>query len=464
MEKYLYTYKKKKIKINTVLVFPNSYFIGMSNLGYQAVFHLLNSNPRINCERAFLEKGTPKIKTLESGREISLFDVILVSISYETDLLNLIKVLQMSGIEIHNDRRNSPLIIIGGIATTIIPYYLKTIADIIVSGDADLLLPILFKVILDYYPGKPKFEILDKLSDIPGIYPYNIINSDTLCYQRPEPDSRKPVHSVILTDKTEFSNRGLIEVSKSCLFNCSFCLVTNAYGRYYPLPSDEILTAAQRFIPFTNKIGLVAATLTNHPDFKMIIKELNKMKFQVSFSAFRIEGLDDELLELIVNNENKTLVIAPEAATTELKNEINKIIPNELILSTISRACGLGIKRLKLYFIIGLPGEKQADIDEIIRLIEDIRKISLQNVKGFGYIPEIIIDINPLVPKPLTLFQGYPMEDIQILRKKIIYLKNKLRGLGRTFVYGESPKEALLQYQIANHTIEIDKLIDQFEL
>ncbi len=458
MEKFLYNYTKTKIRINTVLVFPNSYYLGMSSLGFQSVFHCLQSNPQVHCERAFFNSSTSKIKTIESGRELNQFDIIFFSISFENDLINIIEILRRSGIEIRNKSRSFPFIVIGGIATTIIPYYLKGIADIVVSGDAGLTIPPLIDEFLKN-PEYSKESILAGISGKEGIYPYSSINSDKLCYQKSSPENEEPVHSVILTKNTEFSNRGLIEISSSCQYRCSFCLVSSVYGDYHPLPMGKIIQTAEKYIGFTKKLGLIAATLSNHPDFKNIIIELNKIGFQISFSAFRIEGLDDELLHLIIENENKTLVIAPETASEKLKKNLNKVIPNEIVLSTVKRACQFGIKRLKLYFIIGIPGEEEDDLDADIRLIGDIREITQETAADWGYIPEIIVDINPLVPKPFTLFEGQPMENIKTLRKKIIYLKNKLRKMGRTFVYGESPRSSLLQYQISNHLLSLEEIL-----
>jgi radical SAM superfamily enzyme YgiQ (UPF0313 family) len=456
MEQFLNTYQKEKIRLNAVIVFPNSYSIGMSNLGFQWVYHLLQLHPQVHCERAFADEKAIKVKTVESGREIGQFDVIFFSISFETDLLNVIRVLKSSQVEWDNRKRNSPFLIVGGIATTILPFYLKQIADVVVSGDADATIPILLEELLK---RSSREGFLESLENKPGIYPYFALPSDTIPYYNRRENSLEPAHSVIITEKTEFSGRALIEVSKSCLFPCSFCLVTNAYGEYYPFPLSKILSIAEKYIGITNKLGLVAATLTNHPQFKEMIVQLNQMGFQLSFSAFRIEGLDEELLKLIIDNENKTLVIAPETASFALKKTICKMIPNEKIFSIVKTAVRLGIKRLKLYFIIGLPGEVQADLDEMIVFLKEIRSISLSFSKDFGYVPEMIVDINPLVPKPLTAFEGLPIEDIKSLKKKIAYLKNNLRGFGRTFVYGESPKNALLQYNIANHIYSLEELM-----
>ena len=450
-ERFLFTYKKDKTKKKAAVIFPNSYSIGMSNLGFQWIFHLLSSNSEIHCERAFLDDEG---KTIESGRRLNAFDILFFTISFEADLVNLIQLLEASRIEVDRLKRNGPLVVIGGVATSILPAYLKQIADVVVSGEAALTMPPLIEALLN---STDKTGFLELLKEKEGIYLPEDIQSNTLCYSASKEKS-SPVYSVVLSDSTEFADRGLIEVSRSCLYRCAFCLVTNVYGEYMFYSEEEILKTAERYVGLTDKIGLVAATLTNHPDFKSIVRRLNTMGFQVSFSAFRIEGLDLEMMELIISNENKTMVIAPETASDKLKRVVQKLIPNERIISAVRDACRIGIKRLKLYFIIGLPGEEEEDLDAIVQLVTDIRNVSKEFGQTHGYLPEIIVDINPLVPKPLTPFEGVKMAPVKDLKKRLIYLKNKLRVLGRTFVTGESPNSACQQYLIANHLISLEEI------
>jgi len=456
MEHFIYRYKKDKILLQTVFIYPNTYFIGMSSLGFQFAYHKINENPEILCERAFLDsRRENNFVTIESNRNITEFPILFFSISYEPDLLNMIYILKTSGIELLKEKRKKHIIIVGGIAVPLLKNYLKFIADVIVCSPAEYAFKKIIPMLLEC---KDKDIILDKLQNIHGIYVSEKIKNDELKYYQPE-GSCEIAHSAIISEDTEFSSRALIEISKGCLFRCRFCLVSNMYGRYIAHPKSEILKIAEKYKGKTNRIGLIAATLSNHPNFKEIIKELNKMNFILSFSAFRIEGLDNELLELILKNENKTLVIAPETGSERLKRLINKNISESTIINITERAFRLGLKRLKLYFMVGFPGEDVSDLDAIIKLVRKLREISLEHSKNLHYIPEFIIDINPLVPKPFTEFQGYPFEEIKILKEKIIYLKKNLRKLGRTFVYGESPKSAFLQYRLSHGLIDFEEVL-----
>ncbi len=451
-EIFLYKYPKEKILWNAVLIYPNLYKIGMSSLGYQWVYHILQSTPWIHCERAFFSPG--KIKTIETEREISEFEILFFSISFE--IINLISILKNSGIEIFREKRDRPIICIGGIATTFISFYLKRVADVIFSGDAEAtLFPFLEVLKREKSKDKILFAIKDK--KIPGVYLSEDINETFLpCITGV---NEIPPHSNIISSKSEFKNTALISVSNGCLYNCNFCFISKVYKNYNYFEKEKIILIAKKFFGITDRIGLVGATLTNHPEFENIIEELNSLGFKISFSAFRIEGLSEPLLKKIIENENRTLVIAPETSSMKLKKLINKITSDELIIEKVKTACNLGIKRIKLYFIIGLPEEDEKDIIQMIELIRKIRDVSKEYSKKFHYIPEIIVEINPFVPKPFTPLFNYEIEDINSLKKKIILIKNSIRNLGRIFIYGESPKSALFQYKLAKNKLNFEELL-----
>ncbi|MGC8765402.1 MAG: B12-binding domain-containing radical SAM protein [Brevinematia bacterium] len=454
-EIFLYKYKKEKILWNAVLIYPNSYRTGMSSLGYLWVYHILQSIPWINCERAFFSPG--RIKTIETERDIREFEIVFFSISFENDLINLISILKKAGIELFKEKRISPIICVGGIATTFISNYLKNIADVIFSGDAEATLPPFLEILKQTKDYDHLFsEIRNKKTD--GIFLSEEINETLIPYISKKQEV--PPHSSIITHNAEFNDSALISISSGCLYKCNFCLISRVYKEYKYFEAEKIIRTAEKYAGITNRIGLVAATLTNHPDFEKIIDEINRLGFYISFSSFRIEGLSEALLKKIIENENRTLVIAPETSSLGLKKFINKIIPDDLIIERVKTACNLGIKRIKLYFIVGLPGEKDEDIDGIIDLIRKIREVSKEYSKKFHYIPEIIVEINPFVPKPFTPLFDYEMEDINNLKKKIILIKNSVRGYGRTFIYGESPKSAYLQYVLSKNKLDFKELIE----
>lgn len=457
-EEFLFSYPKARFERSVCLIYPNSYRIGMSALSFHAVYHHLQQNPLLQVERAFWQTEENRLFAPDSKAGLSTKDALFFTLSFEPDLLNLIRILNAAKIPVlREDRRIEPLIIVGGVATALLSKYLFQVADIVVFGSADLTLPPIETVLLE---SKSRAEILKRLHGKPGIYVSEKTANEKI-ENFPCSPSLQPAQSVILTDETEFGKTGLIEISRSCKFNCAFCLVGRVYGKYDFIPKEKIFELAEIYKGKTDRIGLVAATLTNHPEFTDVIKGLNRRGFSVSFSSLRAETLSPDDLKLILENGAKTLTLAPETASERLKSTIQKKISNERFYETIRTAASLGLKRLKLYFLIGLPGETEKDIEEMIEFVRKVREMSSEFVKNFGYIPEMIIDVNPFVPKPFTPLQNAEFESIKTLKKKMLVLKKGVRNLGRVFVYGESPKSAKLQFDICKENWDMKSFIEK---
>jgi radical SAM superfamily enzyme YgiQ (UPF0313 family) len=452
MESYIYNYPKTRTNYSCAVLFPNRYSLAMSNLGFHTLYHSLQVHQEILCERFFYNGKTPE--SYENNRPLHAFDVVMISISFEMDVINIVDMLRRS--DLLERIEDDPIIMIGGIGASLLSGTLKHFSDILVTTRAEWFIKQFHETI---QKTRKKSEVIHQLNLLDGIYDSSTITQKKLNWTNTPLMLDKPAHSVIISDEAEFANRALIEISQSCRYQCSFCLVSNFYGNYESFDSQIIIETAKLYSGITNKIGLVAATLTNHPEFSEIIESLNQLDFQLSFSAFRIEALSDDLLKTVIENENRTLVVAPETASQKMKSVINKTISNDLIINKIKIACEIGIKRLKLYFLIGLPDETMEDIQENIQLISEIRKVSHEYGKKHGYIPEIIVDINPLVPKPWTILANAPFEPTKTLKKKILAIKKGVRNLGRVFVYGESPRNAKQQYELSHQLLSPDDII-----
>lgn len=453
MESFLYRYAKSRPRYYCAVLYPNRYEIGMSNLGFQTLYHQAQLNEDWMCERFFDDGG--EVVSYETARPLNHFHVILVSVSFEPDVVHLAQMFKRAGLGLRKDRQeNWPLVIIGGIGVSLMARTLSFFVDVLVTLRAEIFMPYLRHALSE---ARNKLEALDLLKECDGVTLSKSLTEDRLPWKKADFDGQ-PSHTVILSDKAEFANRGLIELSESCRYNCAFCLVSNVYGDYTARDTEAIFETAERYRGLTRRLGLVAATLTNHPHFRQIIETLNQRDFELSFSAFRIEALDDDLLEKVVLNENRTLVVAPETASLRMKRLIHKNISNEVFLKKIAKACEIGIKRIKMYFIVGFPGETEEDIRENIALVTEVRRVSQLQSKKYGYIPEIIVDINPLVPKPFTDLADVPMESVKVLKNKILMMKKGVRNLGRVFVYGESPRRAHLQFRLTRQEIVPEEL------
>ncbi|MBI5417135.1 radical SAM protein [Candidatus Poribacteria bacterium] len=435
---------------SAVIVYPNTYFIGMSNIGFQHIYALINSHPEFYADRAFLTKES-QLLTLESEKPLKYFEIIFFSISYEMDYLNLVKILIQAGIppECKDREHGYPLIVIGGACTFFNPEPIADFADFFVIGEAEnALQEVLDKYVSAEYENKNAY--LHAIVNIPGIYipqfyhfnfnqegkiknithedfaPAKVIRQHVKCL------SLYPAYSHIISPDTEFKNMLLCEISRGCAMQCKFCMVKSVYGNLRHQDKNIILKIAKKYRTYTDKIGLVAPTVTTYPDLIELCDNLLLMDYKISFSSLRMEHLNSEIIDILIKSGQKTITIAPEAGSDKLRKYIGKNITLEIILKTVGMIAKSKILNLKIYLMIGLPEETMEDIDAMKDLVENIRDCYIENSSAKGEIGKLIISINPFIPKPFTQFQHCLLEDIIKLKEKYKYLQKKIRPLANT--------------------------------
>ena len=435
-------------ELSVALVYPNSYHVGMSNLGFLWVYRAINSHPSFRCHRAFLEgKGRPL--TIEQGRPLSSYDVIAFSISFETDFLNAIEILERSGIPPSRKERTQrhPLVTAGGVGVFLNPLPMSTVMDAIFIGESEELLP-RFLDIFEQEIGQNRVELLETLSHAGGIFVPAVSGSiPSREYVKTLVD---PAYSVIVTPDTEFKNRTLIETGRGCVYGCKFCAARSAYHPARFFPKENILEMARKNSAFTKKVGLVSTAVDNHPDIEQICVKLRQENFRISVSSLRADVSPDIVLESLAASGQKTFTIAPETGSDRLRRSIGKRVENHHILACIERAKKAGLRFCKLYFMIGLPGEKQSDIDAVVELTAKAKQI----------LP-VRLSINPFVPKPYTQFEKCAMQLSAILKEDIYYLRNMLNSLGGVKVKFGSVRMAMLDALLSRGDSEVGQaLID----
>ncbi len=445
-------------KINICLVYPNTYHVGMSNLGFQGIYGLLNKRDDVVCERAFLpderdieeyiRTETP-IFSFESKRPLNKFDIVAFSISFENDYPNILKILDISKIPFSAPERNEyhPLLIAGGVCCFFNPEPIAPIFDMIFTGEAEESL----NEFLDIYTkAKDKFEVKKEAIHIEGIYVpefYKIdYNNDGTIAERiplnnaPEKIKRRylkdlslsPVTTAIITTEAEFSNMYLIEAMRGCPWNCRFCLVGHIYSPIRKKDLKAIKTEIDRAKEITPKIGLIGPSLTDYPHI-MDVLCIEGVDF--SITSLRASAKSAELVELLKGH--KSVSIAPEAGTERMRKAVNKKITEKDILDTSELVLNAGIENLRLYFMIGLPAETYEDIEGIVELVKKVRKISNRG--------NIILSISTFVPKPFTPFQWHPMESLDSVKGKLKFIKKALRDEKGIKVFHDVPKYAHMQ-------------------
>jgi radical SAM superfamily enzyme YgiQ (UPF0313 family) len=451
-------YKDPGGKITIALVYPNTYHVGMSNLGFQGIYGLLNSMKDVVCERAFMPDGKDleeyrrtetELFSMESKRPLNRFNIVAFSVSFENDYPNIVRILQLSKIPLMSSLRSErhPITIMGGACAFFNPEPVADFFDVCFVGEADEMLEEFLTI---YKSTADRVDLIRKALSVEGVY---VPGSYSISYD-PEGKiserkasegtpykvkrrylkdlSRTDIKTSIITSETEFSDMYLIEAMRGCPWNCRFCVA----GKIYSPPriknlsdiSGDIHSALSR----TKRIGLIGPSLTDYPYVKNVL-QIPGVDFSVT--SLRAGKKSAELVPLM--RGHKSISIAPEAGTERLRKVINKKISEEDILSTSELMFAEGIETLRLYFMVGLPTEAREDISGIIDLVRKIRDIT---PKG-----SITLSISTFVPKPFTPFQWHPMENIGEVKERLKMIKKALIPVKGIRVFHDVPKYAYMQ-------------------
>lgn len=414
-------------KLPVALVYPNSYYIGMSNLGIHALYRFINDRPDSVCERVFIdpdESGPPT--AMESRRPLTDFSVVAFSISYELDYFNVVRALNEGGIPLHAAERDAtdPLVIAGGPCLTANPLPLSPFLDAVCIGEAEAVLPAMLPVLREG-ASEDRQTLLKALSKVPGVYVPQYPTKQVTRQWLADLDSF-PVHSTVITRDTELGDMYLIEVQRGCHRGCRFCLVASAFHPMRCRSVESIVQQATEGLKHRQRLGLVGPAVTDHPQIEEVVSRLRGMGAQISVSSLRIKPLPSMVLGEVVKGGTHTVALAPEAGSQRLRNHIRKGITEADILEAVGKVAAQGVRQLKLYFMIGLPTETDADIEEMAGLVTACKAV-LDRRPGGG---RLIITIAPFVPKAGTPFQRHGMAPLDVLQHRLALLKAKLPRQG----------------------------------
>ena len=461
-------------KLRVALVFPNTYFVGMSNLGFQTVYTLFNAEDDIVCERAFLPpktelaaqlaSGAP-LMTLESQMPVGDADVVAFSVSFEWDYTNVLTLLRLSGVPRWAEARTErhPLVVIGGAVTFVNPEPLALFADVIAAGEGEVLIPSLLTA---FRGAADRADLLRRLAGergfyIPAFYDVEYADNGTIRAFAPKSgtgappvvkkaalkttDAVDPPATAIFTPDTEFGSRFLVEVVRGCANLCRFCWAGYNYLPVRAFPKDRILELAERARPHADRVGLVSIALCDHPEIEEIMTRLAGMGYSISPASLRLDDITPPLVRLLRESGERSITIAPETGSDRLRRVINKTITNDEILASAEMIFASGIENLKLYFMIGLPTETDEDLVAIRDLVLRLREIMLLHARGRGHIGRIVGSVNPLVPKPGTAYQWLPMEDDTSVGRKIQRVRGLMAGIDNVYFNIKSERHSFYQ-------------------
>jgi radical SAM superfamily enzyme YgiQ (UPF0313 family) len=427
----------------------------MSNLGFQSIYKLINSYRDCVCERVFWEGDSSALQAVESARPLTDFACLAFSFSYELDYLNLASILKAAAIPLFSKERDDshPLLIAGGPCITANPAPTAPFFDALCIGEAEVLLPSLLPVLSADINGDQK---LQQLAQLPGIYVPSCYDGHTISRQWVKNLDDFPAHSVVLTPDTELGELFLIEVERGCNWNCRFCLVSRIFCPTRFRSLENLLGQAREGLKYRQRIGLVGPVVSDHPQIEALLCGLLDMGAGFSLSSLRLKPLPASLLELIVRGGAQSLAIAPEAGSERLRRAINKGFNEADILAAVKRAAQQSLRQLKLYFMVGLPGETEEDIEAIIHLATKCQEIARASAMRLS------LNIAPFVPKAGTAFQRSGMADVTTLEKCIARLHDGLDSQG-VEVKSESPQWSHVQGALSRGDTKVAEVLASIE-
>jgi len=457
-------------RLPIALCYPNSYAVGMCNLGFQSVYNLFNSAKGFVCERVFAEPvligsrtagradwtGDDKYRiqsrleaigeplSVESQRPLTDFSVVAFSLSFELDYFNIGDVLRRAGIApLAQDRQEmDPIVIAGGPAASGNPEPIAPMFDAIVIGEVEPVMDGLQDIFLG---GSSRDEQIDKLARLPGVYvpsKYRISYAADGTIERVEPmssDLALPVArlnarnvndfqtmSAVLSPDIELGDMFLLEMTRGCARGCRFCL-----AGYTSLPVrhrhvDHLMEGVQNGLQLRKRIGLISAATSDHPQLEQLLSRMLEAGAEVSLSSLRIDRISPFLVEALVRSGTKTITLAPEAGSQRMRDVINKRLTHEQIVAAAELAGKGGIPKAKLYFIVGLPGETDDDVRELTALSAEV----LDRMRAHNRGARVAVNLSPHVPKAQTAFQWEAMAAVETSDRRIKMAQHALGPLG----------------------------------
>ncbi|MDX2021551.1 MAG: radical SAM protein [Deltaproteobacteria bacterium] len=433
----------KQAALPVALVYPSPYHVGMSSLGFQTIYRELHALPDVTAERAFLpddvalaKQNRERLCTYESNRPISDFPIIAFSLAYELELTGLVDCLDMAGVpafaaERAQDPHRHPLVLVGGPLTFSNPVPAGPFADVMIMGEAEDLIAVLVQHALD---ERDRSTLLAKLALIPGFYVPSIHGEHPPAVAK-VPNERLPAHSQIRTPHTELSNMLLIEPERGCHRECTYCVMRRSTnGGMRLVPPAKVLSLIPDDV---KRVGLVGAAVTDHPKLPEILSALVAKGRGVGISSLRADRLTDEIVGLLKQGGYRTLTTASDGSSERMRVAIARKTHERHLLAAAELTRKHGLRLLKLYMMLGLPGETMDDIDELIRFAKELAKIA----------PKVAFGIAPFVAKRNTPLDQHAFEDTAVIEARLSHLRNGVKG--KVDIRSTSARWAWVEYRLA---------------
>jgi len=415
-----------------VLFSPVRRALAHSSLGFHAAWRGLGP-----VERACLpdEADSGRARSLESGRSLGEFQVIWTSVSWELEVEPWVRALAASGVEpVAKDRpATDPLVIAGGPLTFSNPDLAAAVADAVFLGEADVAFPALRGAV---DRARDREDALGRLAEVPGLW---VPSSG-----RPPPAPVRegpldpPLRSLLAGEPNEFGGAFLVEIGRGCPRACTFCVARGGGTRPRFVPADRILLALP---PDATRVGLLGAAVSDHPELLSLLEALTERGLEVTLGSVRADRVTSRLLSLLADSGLRTLTVAADGPSERLRRALHKGVTEEHLRACADLAAAHGIHRLKIYVMVGLPGEEDGDVEELARL-----------VCGLAERVSVSLSVSPFVPKRFTPLSETPFAGVPLLRRRLSLLARRLGGRVRLRV--TSPREAEREWRWSHLHLE----------
>jgi radical SAM family uncharacterized protein len=464
-------------KISVALVYPNTYAVGMSNLGFQTIYRHLNAMPDVVCERVFMPEPADLDEmrraqmppfSLESLRPLTDFHLVGFSVTYEGDYVNVLRLLGMAGIPLRAAERrpHDPLVLMGGVCAFSNPEPIAPFMDFVVVGEGEELV---VELIAAYRAGyRDRAGLLASLAGLEGVYVpdrYHVAYAEDGAIAdvaaregAPAVVAKRRLRNVnafetvaaVKTAQAEYGHMALLEVGKGCGRGCRFCLEGQVYRPVRHRSVDALRETVERMAAAgERRIGLVGACVSDYPWLGDLLKVVEDNGMELSISSLRADSLSEGLVAALARGGHRTLTMAPEAGTERLRRVIRKSISDEQLMTACDLIRAHGLPNLKTYFMIGQPTETLQDVEAIPelagRMLERLRVLDPAG-RPFG---RLTLSVSSFVPKPWTPFQWTAFDGADSLQAKLEIIKRGVRRFSNVRVLHENPREAALQALLA---------------
>lgn len=485
----LYKDEDSRVTINphaeqkVAIVYPNTYFVGMSNLGLHIIYEEINLHPSSVCERIFLpekkeldvyDKTKTPLMSVETQRPMHQFDVVAFDVTFEMDYFHIPLMLRHGRVPVMSEDRTSfdPIVIAGGPCATFNPEPFADFIDAFIIGEGEgIVTAVLERIREGRENGESREETISALAQIDGVYVpvlytpqyddnkrfvgYDIAEGAPKTIRRHFEPLTSGGETVIATNFTEFGAMYIIEVARGCGRHCRFCMAGYCFRVPRVRPLDILKEGVDRAEKLGKKVGLMGAAISDYPEVDELVTYIRSKDMRYSCASLRADSLTQAVVDGLAESGQKTITIAPETGSERLRRVINKGISEENLRTAAQLSAKSGIQHMRLYIMIGLPTETDEDIDAIIGLAERTQA----HMAEVGCKGRLTLSINPFIPKPFTPFQWMAMDHQKSVEKKLQYIKKSLQKNRRIEVLVESPKEAYIQGVLARGDRRLGKVL-----